>query len=175
MFQKKNDPEKNVSANAAVPADDAPINEITLKVRFGETDMAGVVHHSNFFHWLEAGRFELLSRLFASLLSDDEEENFFPVVKARCAYLQSAMFGDDVTVKTYIKKQLSTKICLYYKVVKASDPKKVLAVASTEHVCVVNRKKLRLKWPAEIVEKIRMYTEKYPYVFVDGEEYEKKL
>ncbi len=41
----------------------APPNEIRFSVRFAETDMARVYHHSNTFVWFEAGRFALIEKM----------------------------------------------------------------------------------------------------------------
>lgn len=166
--------EEKISTDA-ISVDDAKINEVRIKVRFGETDMAGMVHHSSYFHWFEQGRFDLLNILFSKEIVDTSDEYFFPVIKARCAYLESAFFGQEVIVQTFMKKQFSTKICLYYRVVDSANPKKTLVMASTEHVCVVNRKNIKLKWSPEILIRIKACYDQYTYAFIEGDEFEKRL
>lgn len=149
------------------------INEVHIRVRFGETDMAGMVHHSNYFHWFELGRFELLNSLFTD--TNCMDNYFFPVTKCKACFINSAFFTQGVIVRTYLKKSLGTKLTLYYEVVDEEKPKKVIALGMTEHVCVFDKKKLVLKWPSSLTDQIRDVVEKYPYIFDGGERFEKKL
>lgn len=74
----------------------------TRRVEFVDTDMAGIVHFSNFFRFMESAEVEFL-RMRGLWVSKDEqgERTGFPRVSASCDYLRPATFGDvlDVVVQ----------------------------------------------------------------------------
>jgi acyl-CoA thioester hydrolase len=66
---------------------DSPENhrwsETRLRVRYAETDQAGVVYHSNYLVWLEVGRVELCrDHGFNYRDMEREEDAILPVVEA---------------------------------------------------------------------------------------------
>ena len=73
----------------------------TRRVEFHETDMAGIVHFSNFFRYMEMAEVEFLRArgLHVSWAVGDTRHGF-PRVSASCDYLKPARFEDvlDVTV-----------------------------------------------------------------------------
>lgn len=74
----------------------------TRRVEFHDTDMAGIVHFSNFFRFMEAAEVEFLrSRGLSVRLPWEGHPIGFPRVAASCDYLSPARFEDvlDVTVR----------------------------------------------------------------------------
>ena len=72
-------------------------------VEFGETDMAGIVHFSNFFRYMESAECAFLRSLGLGVKIDWEGQDLgFPRVAANCDYLSPARFEDllDVEVNT---------------------------------------------------------------------------
>jgi acyl-CoA thioester hydrolase len=72
-------------------------------VEFGETDMAGIVHFSNFFRYMESAECAFLRSLGLGVKIDWEGQALgFPRVAAVCDYLSPARFEDvlDVEVAT---------------------------------------------------------------------------
>jgi YbgC/YbaW family acyl-CoA thioester hydrolase len=73
-------------------------------VEFGDTDMAGIVHFSRFFCYMESAEHELLRSLGLSVHMDWEGQRLtFPRVGASCDYLQSAAFEDVLTILTTVE------------------------------------------------------------------------
>jgi YbgC/YbaW family acyl-CoA thioester hydrolase len=73
----------------------------THRVEFHETDMAGIVHFSNFFRFMESAEVEFLrSRGLSVVMLWDGEKVGFPRVSATCDYLRPARFEEllDITV-----------------------------------------------------------------------------
>jgi YbgC/YbaW family acyl-CoA thioester hydrolase len=71
----------------------------TRRVEFVDTDMAGIVHFSNFFRWMESAEVELLRSLGLSVAMDYEGLAIgFPRVSASCDYLRPARFEDLLTI-----------------------------------------------------------------------------
>lgn len=82
------------------------------RVEFCDTDMAGIVHFSNFFRYMEAAECELLRSL--GLMVKIEWEGLtlgFPRVSATCDYMSPARFEDvldiDVSVERLGEKSIT--------------------------------------------------------------------
>src|ERR1700730_1309500 len=69
-------------------------------VEFGETDMAGIVHFSNFFRYMESAECAFLRSLSLGVKLDWEGQALgFPRVAATCDYLIPARFEDVLDVE----------------------------------------------------------------------------
>src|SRR5262245_23198803 len=72
------------------------------RIEFADTDMAGIVHFSNFFRFMESAETEYLRTLGLSVsMSWEGQEVGLPRVAASCEYLKPARFQDvlDITVR----------------------------------------------------------------------------
>ena len=78
----------------------------SLKVRFYETDLMGVVHHANYLRWFEMGRVEYLRQAGIDL---------------NCRYRQSARFDDEVIIETVLEKLSKVKLSFSYRALRAKD------------------------------------------------------
>jgi YbgC/YbaW family acyl-CoA thioester hydrolase len=77
----------------------------THRVEFHETDMAGIVHFSNFFRYMECAEGEFLrGRGLAFVLTWEGEELGFPRVSATCDYLEPARFNDVLDIAVTIDR-----------------------------------------------------------------------
>jgi YbgC/YbaW family acyl-CoA thioester hydrolase len=77
----------------------------TRRIEFVDTDMAGIVHFSNFFRFMEAAEVELLRSRGLSVAMDHEGLALgFPRVSASCDYLRPARFEDVLTVTVRVEK-----------------------------------------------------------------------
>ena len=79
--------------------------EWTRRVEFGDTDMAGIAHFSNFFRYMEAAETAFLkSRGLSVAWAEGEKRYGFPRVKASCDYLSPARFDDVLTVRVSVER-----------------------------------------------------------------------
>jgi len=77
----------------------------TRRVEFGETDMAGIVHFSNFFRYMEAAETDFLRARGLSVSFENQGRRVgFPRVSAACDYVSPARFGDLLTVAVTVEK-----------------------------------------------------------------------
>ena len=77
----------------------------TRRVEFVDTDMAGIVHFSNFFRWMESAEVEFLRARGLSVKMPWEGEVLgFPRVAASCDYLRPARFQDVLDVAVRVEK-----------------------------------------------------------------------
>lgn len=115
------------------------INETMLKVRYVETDQMGIVHHSNYYAYFEAGRGEFIAASGMSYKQMEEENVMMPVVESSCRYIEGAKYEDDIIVRTWIGEMSPAKVALLYEIVRQRDGK-ILAKGRTLHAFVDSRK-----------------------------------
>lgn len=77
----------------------------TRRVEFCDTDMAGIVHFSNFFRYMESAEVDFLRSLGLSVKMDwDGQPLGFPRVSATCDYFQPARFEDLLDVEVSVER-----------------------------------------------------------------------
>jgi YbgC/YbaW family acyl-CoA thioester hydrolase len=78
---------------------------ITRRVEFGDTDMAGIMHFSNYFRFMEVAETDFLRArgLNVSWFGDGVKWGF-PRVSAACDYQKPAKFQDVLTVAVAVEK-----------------------------------------------------------------------
>ena len=78
---------------------------ITRTVEFSETDMAGIMHFSNFFRWMEACEAGFYRSLGLPLISFVPGSVVgWPRVRVSCDYKAPLRFNDVIEVKLFIKE-----------------------------------------------------------------------
>jgi acyl-CoA thioester hydrolase len=103
------------------------------KVRFVETDMMGVVHHSNYFRWFEMGRVEYLRQAGILLLDLMEQHILFPITDVSCQYRAPARFDDYILIETTLAELSKAKMVFSYRIVK-EESGELLATGRTQNV-----------------------------------------
>lgn len=84
--------------------------EITIRVRYAETDRMGLVHHANYLVYFEEGRTELL-RAQGISYRDIEDQGFFLVLtKLQVRYKSPAYYDDLLTLRTSVVRTTLVKI-----------------------------------------------------------------
>jgi YbgC/YbaW family acyl-CoA thioester hydrolase len=85
-----------------VPAGEFSISHI---VQFSETDMAGVVHFSNYFRWMEMVEHAFFRSLGLSVVMTHEAiEIGWPRVACSCEFFGPARFEDKLTFQLRVTK-----------------------------------------------------------------------
>ncbi len=112
-----------------------PIHEITLRVRYEETDTMQVVYYAKYLVWFEVGRIDLL-RSIGLVYSDWERMGLrFPVKEAKATYHAPARFDDEILVKTWISDVGNTSLKFENEVYKLPE-KQLLCSGYTVHVLI---------------------------------------
>jgi acyl-CoA thioester hydrolase len=107
--------------------------EITIRVRYAETDRMGLLHHANYLVYFELGRTELL-RQSGKTYKDVEDEGFFLVLaKVEVRYRQPARYDDVLTLRTLVTRQTPVRIEHRYEVLRDGV---LLAEGSSTLACV---------------------------------------
>jgi len=105
------------------------IDEIQIRVRYGETDQMGVVYHGNYALYLEMGRIEWLRKLGISYKSMEENGIMLPVVSLSINYKKSAGYDDVINVKTQLKSKPTAKIEFEYEITNKNG--EIITIANT--------------------------------------------
>ena len=103
------------------------------KVRFVETDLMGVVHHSNYFRWFEMARVEYLRSANVLLPDLIAAGILFPITDVHCKYRQSAHFDETIRIEATLDEFSRAKLCFSYRVLRDADDV-LLAEGSTRNV-----------------------------------------
>ncbi len=113
---------------------------ITRIVEFSETDMAGIMHFSNFFRWMEACEAGFYRSLNLPLISFVPGSVVgWPRVSASCTYKAPLRFNDTVEVRLLIKEVRTRAVIFVFQfrqIVAGQVLPPVLAQGEIVAVCV---------------------------------------
>src|SRR5262245_39788260 len=119
-----------------------------VRVRYAETDQAGMAHHSAFLPWFEVGRVELLRALGKPYQEFEAEGLHFPVREAFCRYWAPARFDDELLIVTTIEEVGGASTRFGYRITRETDAT-LIAEGYTLHACVDNQGKVK-RVPPEV-------------------------
>jgi len=119
----------------------------TVRVRYAETDQAGIAHHSAFLLWFEEGRIGLLRSLGKPYRQLEAEGVYFPVREAFCRYWAPAHFDETLRVSTAIEEVGGASARFGYRITREADTT-LIAEGYTQHACVNEAGKVRRLPPA---------------------------
>ncbi len=78
---------------------------ITRHVQFSETDMAGVVHFSNYFRWMEETEHAFFRSIGVSIaMSHTSDALGWPRVSTTCLYMRPVRFEDEVLCQLVVQR-----------------------------------------------------------------------
>ncbi len=101
-------------------------------VRYAETDQMGIVHHSVYPVWFEAGRTEFIKIAGMSYSEIEERGLLLPLISLQCIYKGFSKYEDKIIVETFIKDIAAVRIIFGYEVSKNGDGK-VITEGETSH------------------------------------------
>ena len=106
--------------------------ETRFTARYSETDQMGIIHHSNYTVWFEAGRTAFLKNACVSNSSIEASGVLLPLYEMNCKYKSPARYEDEILVITGLKSISRVRICFSYQVFNA-ETNQLLAVGETKH------------------------------------------
>jgi acyl-CoA thioester hydrolase len=112
---------------------DPPSCDITLRVRYAETDPMGVLHHSKYFEYFEMGRTELLRKMGFRYRDLEQRGVLFAVVKLECRFRAPARYDDELTLTTRIERMTRARIDHAYTL---SRDGRILCEAASTLACI---------------------------------------
>ncbi|PKP43381.1 MAG: thioesterase [Bacteroidetes bacterium HGW-Bacteroidetes-10] len=88
------------------------ISETEIEVRYYETDLMGIVHHSNYIRYFEVARSKALKDLNLPIEKIEEMGIMMPVIHVECDYRTPARVGQVLKVISSIKEAPRVKIVI---------------------------------------------------------------
>ena len=118
-------------------------HETEIRVRYAETDKMGIVHHSNYLIWFEAGRSDLCrARGFSYTEMEERDDALMVVAETYVRYKSPAYYDDLLHVRTRVAEVRSRSIRFVYEVARASDGA-LIAEGETLHLVTDGSKKVK--------------------------------
>jgi len=109
-------------------------HDVTVRVRYAETDQMGVVYHANYLVWFEVGRVELMRALGVEYKRMEIEDDCQIVVAdLRCRYHHPARYDEVLRVRTRIAASKNRVIRFAYELFRDADGQ-LLATGETKHI-----------------------------------------
>ncbi|MEO8647810.1 MAG: thioesterase family protein [Acidobacteriota bacterium] len=119
-------------------------HETEIRVRYAETDKMGIVHHSNYLIWFEAGRSDLCrARGFSYREMEEKDNSLLVVAETYCRYKSPAFYEDVLTIRTQVAEVRSRSIRFIYEIVRPSDAT-LIAEGETLHLVTGEDKRVKI-------------------------------
>lgn len=101
-------------------------HKITGQVEFSETDMAGIVHFSNFFRYMERAEASFFRELgFPLVYIGTDETRGWPRVRANASFQAPLYFEEEFEVHLYIKAIKIRAIEFFFRINKLEKNSKI--------------------------------------------------
>lgn len=108
---------------------------LAIPVRFAETDLMGVVHHSAYVVWFEAGRVAWMDAAGMPYPEIAALGRHFAVTGIQAEYRAAAYFGEVIEVVTWLAQLRSRQVAFQYEV-RRTGTAELLATGRSDHICV---------------------------------------
>jgi acyl-CoA thioester hydrolase len=115
---------------------------VRVRVRFGETDAMGIVHHAVYPNFMEVARVEWLRRRGVAYAGWAQQGIHLAVYELTLKYKAPARFDDELDVEAKLTEAGAASVRFDYRIVRASDAV-LCAEGSTRLACVDDRGALR--------------------------------
>ncbi|MEO1911201.1 MAG: tol-pal system-associated acyl-CoA thioesterase [Paracoccus sp. (in: a-proteobacteria)] len=97
-------------------------HDITLRVYYEDTDLAGIVYYANYLKFIERGRSEWLRTLGVDQLAMQRTTgHVFAVRRVEADYLRPARFDDLLTVTTDLAQGSAARVVVDQKVLRGDE------------------------------------------------------
>ena len=108
-------------------------HEITLRVRYSETDAQGIVNNAAYLSYFEVGRVEWLRAAGFSYKELEERGLGFVVIEALLRYRKAAFFDDELEINTELAELGRASLRFEYAVLRNGE---TIATGYTRHACI---------------------------------------
>ena len=115
--------------------------KVVRRVEFSETDMAGIVHHSNFFRYMESAEHGFFRSLgFSVVMRNFEAPMGWPRVHVECDFWHPLKFEDEFEVLMLVSRKRPKALSYVFKFTKLNGRKRIeVARGSLIAVCVIKK------------------------------------
>jgi acyl-CoA thioester hydrolase len=114
-------------------------HKVQRRVEFSDTDMAGIMHHSNFFRFMETAEHAFYRELGYSVVMKHVDPPLgWPRVHAECDYFKPLRFEDLVEVQMLVKEKRNKSLTYVFRFYKLNGGREEVARGSLTVVCVAH-------------------------------------
>ncbi len=128
-------------------------HQISLRVRYGETDQMGYSYYGNYPQYLEIARVEWLRELGFSYKKMEEEGIMLPDISLQINYLKPLTYDEQFIVKISLKKLPSVRIAIDYEIF--NEKGELASRAFTELVFVDMKTKKPIGAPEKLLARLK--------------------
>jgi acyl-CoA thioester hydrolase len=115
--------------------DERFIVETSFYVRYAETDAMGIVHHANYIVFFEEGRSGYARQRGSSYAEIERGGVYLTVTEIGARYVKPSVYGQRLTIRTWIAELRSRSVRFEYEVVDA-DSGEVAMTGFSKHICI---------------------------------------
>jgi acyl-CoA thioester hydrolase len=131
------------------------VNEITIRVRYAETDQMGYVYYGHYAAYFEVARVEMLRSLGFTYKKLEQEGVILPVLEFNIKYFRPAYYDDLLSIKTTVAEIPSARIRFSYETY--NEKKELLNKADTTLVFVNKNSGRPISAPEDLLEAMKKY------------------
>ena len=114
--------------------------KIQRRVEFSETDMAGIMHYSNFFRFMETAEHAFYRSLgYSVVMAHFDPPLGWPRVHAECDYFKPLHFEDLVEVHLLVKEKKSKSLTYVLRFYRLNGTREEVARGLLTVVCVTHQ------------------------------------
>ncbi len=131
----------------------------TRRVEFADTDMAGIMHFSSIFRFMESAEHAFFRSLGYSVTLDEIDPALgLPRVQAEASFRRPFRFEDEIEIEFTIREKRTKSLTYGFELRKVGDPERFVAALGSMTVVCVRRdhegKMASHELPGELAEKI---------------------
>lgn len=108
------------------------VSETYLTVRYAETDMMGIVHHSRYYPWFEMARTDFIKKIGMTYTEMENMGLLLPLTETGAKYLYGLKYEDEVLVTCSLVKLSVVRCSFAYEVYRLPD-RKLMTTGRTAH------------------------------------------
>ena len=140
--------------------------ECTIDVRYYETDLMGIVHHSNYIRFFEYGRIKMLEEIGLPISEIEGQGVMLPVVSTFCTYKTPSRMGDTLRIVSSVESMPMAKMKIKTVIYKKCSnnpltPKGEIGAVVAEGEVVIGFIKADTRRPCRVPEHAAHIMEKY--------------
>lgn len=128
--------------------------EVSISVRYAETDQMGVAYHAHYFTWFNVARDELLKKMGIDISYGEKLGYLMPVIEASCSYKLSARYADELIIRDRSEFTTVARLIVHYEIYRKKD-KRLLATGKTINILMTKKGKILLRIPKEFEDILR--------------------
>ena len=140
--------------------------ECTLDIRYYETDLMGIVHHSNYIRYFEYGRIKMLEEIGLPISEIEGRGVMLPVVSTFCTYKTPSRMGDTLKIISTMENMPMAKMKIKTTIIKESSqnpltPQNEIGAVVAEGEVVIGFIKADTRRPCRVPDYAAQIMEKY--------------